>query len=77
MGNSVNRQRLHHQLSPNQINWEEPTFDGEAWRDLIFKLRDNRGNKLTPEVDRMVDTPVTQGIWVHEDGTIEARDHNS
>jgi hypothetical protein len=37
-------------------------------------FRDNRGHELTPEEKRMVDDPITQAIWRHEDGTIEVTD---
>ena len=38
MGDSVNRQRIHHQLSPNELNWQDDVLDGPEWLEMIKTL---------------------------------------
>ena len=38
MGDSVNRQRIHHQLSPNELNWQDDVLDGPEWLEMIKAL---------------------------------------
>lgn len=70
-GDAVNRQRIHHQLSPNELNWQDDTLDGPGWEKLIHQLEHNRGHVLR-ETDRMKNTPNTQAIYCHKNGAIEA-----
>ena len=72
-GDAVARQRLHHQLSPNELRWQDGVdgIDGPAWAEMMHNLRDNRGHELDDGTG-MDDVPVIHAIYKHADGTIEA-----
>ena len=77
--------RIHHQLSPNQLRYQckwnhtEDRFskvflagdkNDEEWRKLIQDLHEKRGHELGADIGNA--TPVIQSIYILPDGTIEA-----
>jgi len=62
--------RIHHQLSPNQLRYQSGDKNDEGWRKLIEDLHEKRGHELGPDIGNA--TPVIQSIYILPDGTIEA-----